>query len=122
MGLYLDSLWAYSDQRAFHSSFRQYCGALRNIQKQNPKKSHKEVIDYFYRFKIPDQFRKFQEKKREQAMDTMERMLKKKNTASSQDNSIPTFAHATNERRSTARELLTQVRDTLGEDKYQELG
>ena len=35
-------------------------------------KGVKEVIDYHYRFKIPDQFRRYQEKKRDQSVRMME--------------------------------------------------
>lgn len=39
----------------------------------------KGVIDYFYRFKIPDQFRKVQERKREQAIRMLECIETKRN-------------------------------------------
>jgi hypothetical protein len=37
-----------------------------------PTKDFKDTIDYHYRFKIPDQFRRFQDKKREQAVRMIE--------------------------------------------------
>jgi len=106
--IYLSNLWTKSEQHTFHALFRQYCGALRLIQKQMSHKSHQEVIDYFYRFKIPNQFRKFQEKKREAALDTVKRVGVKMDAVES--------------RRGDARELLSQVKRVLGEETYLELG
>lgn len=58
----------------FDSGFRRYSGSLRMISRQGlaASKTYKDVIDYHYRFKIPDQFRRYQEKKRELAVRMME--------------------------------------------------
>jgi hypothetical protein len=65
--------WTRQQKELFNSGFRRYSGSLRMIGRGvAPHKDHKEVADYHYRFKIPDQFRRFQTKKREQAIRMME--------------------------------------------------
>ena len=43
-----------------------------------PRKTMRDVVDYQYRFKIPDQFRRYQDKKREQALRIMECIEKRR--------------------------------------------
>ena len=65
--------WTRKEKEMFNTGFRRYSGALRMIGKGlAPKKDFRQVNDYHYRFKIPDQFRRFQTKKREQALRMME--------------------------------------------------
>lgn len=68
------SAWTVSEKEKFDNGFRKYAGALRMIAAKSigPTKSCQDVIDYHYRFKIPDQFRRYQDKKREQAVRMME--------------------------------------------------
>ena len=67
------TVWSPEEKELFNSGFRRYSGSLRMISKGLvPSKDFKDVIDYHYRFKIPDQFRRFQDKKREQAIRMME--------------------------------------------------
>jgi hypothetical protein len=57
--------WTRSEKDIFDDAFRRNSGSLRKIAKViAPTKTLKDVIDYFYRFKVSDQFRKFQDKKR----------------------------------------------------------
>lgn len=65
--------WSLQEKELFNSGFRRFSGSLRTICKGiTPSKDFHDVIDYHYRFKIPDQFRRFQEKKREMAVRMLE--------------------------------------------------
>jgi hypothetical protein len=67
------TIWSPDEKERFDSGFRRYSGSLRMIGKGiAPTKDFKDTIDYHYRFKIPDQFRRFQDKKREQAVRMIE--------------------------------------------------
>ena len=61
------TIWGKEEKSQFDAGFKRYCASLRNIAKGVPTKSCKDIVDYHYRFKIPDQFTKFQEKRKEQA-------------------------------------------------------
>lgn len=61
------NLWVNEEKSQFDQGFKRYCGSLRMIAKGVPTKTTKDIVDYHYRFKIPDQFTKFQEKRKEQA-------------------------------------------------------
>lgn len=64
-----------------NSTFRRYAGSIRMVYKSlAPGKTFQDVIDYVYRFKIPDQFRLFQETKREQAIRMLECIESRRNT------------------------------------------
>jgi hypothetical protein len=65
--------WTKPEKEVFDARFRSYSGQLRMIGKSlAPSKSFKDVVDFYYRFKIPDQYRRYQEKKREQAVRMVE--------------------------------------------------
>lgn len=67
------TIWTEKERESFNSVFRRNQGSLRMIAKAlSGTKTFKDVVDYHYRFKIPDQFRRYQEKKREQALRMME--------------------------------------------------
>jgi hypothetical protein len=61
------ALWNVSERQKFDLGFQQRCGNLRSIAKLILGKSMKDVVDYHYRFKIPEQFRKYEEQKMNQA-------------------------------------------------------
>lgn len=62
------------------ATFRRYAGSLRMVYKAlAPAKTFQDVIDYVYRYKIPDQFRLFQETKREQAIRMLECIESRRN-------------------------------------------
>ena len=61
------TVWSSNEKESFNNGFRRYRGSLRSISKGVSSKTYKDIVDYHYRFKIPMQFRKYQEKKREQA-------------------------------------------------------
>lgn len=66
------TIWTKTEKEIFISGFRRYSGSLRMISKGlAPSKNFKDVVDFHYRFKIPDQFRRYQAKKREQALRMM---------------------------------------------------
>lgn len=67
------TIWTKKEKDLFNSVFRRDSGSLRMISKAVAgSKTFKDVVDYHYRFKIPEQFRRYQEKKREQAIRMME--------------------------------------------------
>ena len=68
--------WTTAERECFDDSFRKNGGSLLMVAKSvaslTAAKTHCDVVDYHYRFKIPDQFRRYQDKKREQAVKMME--------------------------------------------------
>jgi hypothetical protein len=73
------TIWTKTEKEAFDRGFRRHTGSLRAIRKMvAPSKSYKDVVDYHYRFKIPDQYRRYQEKTREQAVRMMECIEKRR--------------------------------------------
>jgi hypothetical protein len=73
------TIWTKKEKDLFNSVFRRHSGSLRMISKTLAgSKTFKDVVDYHYRFKIPDQFRRYQEKKREQALRMMECVEKRR--------------------------------------------
>jgi hypothetical protein len=66
------TVWSRKEKDLFDKGFRRFSGSLRMISKGIAiSKSFKDVVDYHYRFKIPDQFRRYQNKKREHAVRMM---------------------------------------------------
>lgn len=74
-------LWSKEDKALYNAGFQSHASNLhlisKNVENKNESKNrregtHKEVVDYHYRFKIPDQFKRFQELKREQARRILE--------------------------------------------------
>ena len=70
-------LWSKEDKALYNAGFQTHSSNLhlisKNVAIKNKTKGiHKEVVDYHYRFKIPDQFKRFQELKREQARRILE--------------------------------------------------
>jgi hypothetical protein len=62
------------------SAFRRYAGSFRMVYKAlAPAKTLQDVIDYIYRYKIPDQYRLFQETKREAAIRMLESIESRRN-------------------------------------------
>ena len=62
------SAWAKEDKVLYNAGFKKHFSAIRLISKSmGGNKKHKDVVDYHYRFKIPDQFRRYEDKKREEA-------------------------------------------------------
>ena len=61
------TLWSQEEREKFELGFSRHCGLLRTIAKLIPTKNCKEVVDFHYRFKIPHQFRKYEEQKKMQA-------------------------------------------------------
>ncbi len=59
--------WTKEEKDQFDVGFKRFCGSLRLIAKGVPTKTCKDVVDFHYRFKIPDQFSKFQTKRKDQA-------------------------------------------------------
>jgi hypothetical protein len=53
----ITTIWNQSEKKIFDDGFRTSEGSLRSISKTMVTKEHKDVVDYWFRFKIPDQFR-----------------------------------------------------------------
>lgn len=66
------TVWSPRERTLFNNGFRRYAGSLRAIYKHMGNKDLEDVIDYHYRFKIPDQYRRSQDRKREQAIRMLE--------------------------------------------------
>merc|ERR1712194_303886 len=50
------TVWSPEEKTIFNAAFRRFSGSLRAIYRgMAPNKALQEVIDYHYRFKIPDQ-------------------------------------------------------------------
>ncbi len=66
-------IWTKEDKELYNAGFKRHFNAIRFIRKDmGQTKKDKEVVDYHYRFKIPDQFRRYQDTKREQARRMLE--------------------------------------------------
>jgi hypothetical protein len=78
------TIWSMREKEVFNYSFRKHAGSLRMVLKGiSSSKSVQDIVDYHYRFKIPDQFRIFQNKNREQAVRMMESIEARRNINSS---------------------------------------
>lgn len=146
------TLWTNQEKELFNAGFRRYCGSLRMITRGiGPTKTHKDVVDYHYRFKIPFQFLRYQEKKREQARRMLHYLdnkifqealnksedqgiaksgqiaignslsLKKIRSWSSTGQKGKEITGATEHRRVLAKDYLMNTRDLIGTRKYHEL-
>jgi hypothetical protein len=94
------TIWTKKEKDLFNSVFRRYSGSLRMISKTLAgSKTFKDVVDYHYRFKIPDQFRRYQEKKREQALRMMECVEKRR---SFEAPNLPRYVRAPDSRKYVA--------------------
>jgi hypothetical protein len=134
--------WTIGERNRFDSGFRRYSGSLDMIASHSvPSKSLKDIVDYHYRFKIPDQFRIYQEKKRQCAM----RMIDIIENRRAEDSSIPNrddllrrkglsgidqeksqdwskisisgITGVVEERRSSAKDLLSDIQEAVGIEK-----
>ena len=138
--------WTRHEKDIFDDGFRRHQGALRMIARAiGPTKSVQDVIDYYYRYKIPDQFRKYQDKKREQAMRMVECIESRKyhesltgatasSTTSNNNNdnggksshwsekSVSNIADSKEERLIAAKKLLLDVKDAFGKEVMAEVG
>jgi hypothetical protein len=68
--------WTVSEREGFDAAFRTHGGSLRSVAMSLSSvasdKNQRQVIDYYYRFKIPGQFRRYRDKMREQAVRMIE--------------------------------------------------
>lgn len=126
--------WTQPEKAVFDAGFRRHEGELREIgDVMFPTKSVRDVVDYHYRFKIPEQFRKYQSKKREQALRITQCIQNRKfgealngggnnapNPSTSTtwtDKSMGEVTESRRERLQTARNLLLDVMEQLGKKK-----
>jgi hypothetical protein len=138
--------WTRAEKEIFDQGFRHYDGSLRMIGKKiGPTKTFRDVVDYHYRFKIPDQFRLYQTKRREQAVRMMDCIEKRRyhdhtlypsgeNTAATKDiepdakrrkhwseTSVAESTGAVEERRQSAKGLLLEVQKVKGKETMGEV-
>jgi len=142
--------WTRAEKEIFDQGFRHYDGSLRMIGKKiGPTKDFRDVVDYHFRFKIPDQFRQYQDKKREQAVRMIECIEKRRyyepslyppgeNAASAaatanetertakrrkhwSETSVAESTGALEDRRQSAKDLLLQVQNVKGKDVMAEV-
>jgi hypothetical protein len=138
--------WTRAEKEIFDQGFRHYDGSLRMIGKKiGPTKTFRDVVDYHYRFKIPDQFRLYQTKRREQAVRMMDCIEKRRyhdhtlypsgeNTAAAKDiepdakrrkhwseTSVAESTGAVEERRQSAKDLLLEVQKVKGKETMGEV-
>jgi len=131
--------WTRAEKDLFDDGFRLAQGFLPNIADAVHTKSNRDVIDYWFRFKIADQFRLYQGKKREQAIRMIECIEKRRYheyTVNSTDGdngrqqhvhqqkrrkpahwseaSVSDVTGALEERRQVARALLLDVQKQMG--------
>lgn len=146
--------WSTTERECFDESFRRNAGSLlmvaKSVSSLTSSKTHCHVVDYHYRFKIPDQFRRYQDKKREQAVRMMECIEARKftentevkvlpqtiekngdgNSAARGENKRPKnwsetatsdVTKAVEERRSSAKQLLLDIQRDMGKEKMAEV-
>lgn len=137
-------IWTKEEKVLYDIGFKNHYNAIRFITKGlGDKKNHKDVVDYFYRFKIPDQFRSYQDQKRDQARRILECVEKhRRDEYLSPECTVSTSGIATKKlpqtwiktgggdsndigaiesRRQDANDLLNDAKDALGSDKYLDL-
>lgn len=84
-------IWTKEEKLVYDLGFKMYYNDIRHITKGfGSHKNHRDVIDYFYRFKIPDQFRLYQDQKRDQARRILECVERhKRNEYLPPENTVP---------------------------------
>lgn len=90
-------IWTKEEKVLYDIGFKRHYNAIRFITKGlGESKNHKDVVDYFYRFKIPDQFRSYQDQKRDQARRILECVEKhRRDEYLSPECTVPTSGIAT---------------------------
>lgn len=127
--------WSHTERDAYDDGFRHHQTDLRRIAKSIMTRSVKDTIDFHFRYKIPDQFRVFQHRKREQAVRMVECIEarryqdaiqgnppnegnKRRRTSMQSGHWTETVAsdvpNSLEGRRRQARELLLEVHESLG--------
>lgn len=133
--------WTPAEKAVFDAGYRKHEGELREIgDVLFPTKSVQDVVDYHYRCMIPQQFRLYQNKKREQALRIVECIQARKygeavsgtNGTSScapvvaapsakqkqwTEKSMSVATESRRERLDNAKELLLEVKEKLGKSK-----
>jgi len=136
-------LWTKEDKELYNTGFRRHFSTIRLISKgMGEAKNHKEVVDYHYRFKIPDQFKRYEDKKREQARRILEcvdrhrleeylsqgssqiastnsgNVTKKSQSWSKTGGGSSSAVGEAESRRIGAKEFLVAMKDTIGIENY----
>jgi hypothetical protein len=138
----ISSAWTATEREIFDLSYRRNHGNLRVVAQDLMTKTMKQVVDYFYRFKIPDQFRLYQNKKREQAIYLMDCIDKRRRglpipapkfdesdgesvdgntkikSSQWQEHNVDEGVHSVDRRYNAAKKLLHEVYSQMGEDVF----
>ena len=132
--------WTKIERDLFEAGFRRYSGSLRMIAVNSlHSKNFKDIVDFHYRFMIPGQFRRYQDKKRENAVRMMEiienrraegtagalRDDQRRRSPSDLLNGktdwsktpVTDVLGVVDERRSSAKDLLIDIQNALGSEK-----
>jgi len=113
------TLWKKEEREAFDNDWKRYCGSIRKINVDS--KSRKDVVDYHYRFKIPDQFCKFRQQRKEQAR-RMVAIIDAKNATAQPGQLKPQAKALSAERnRAVAKNFLIDIKDKYGNDIYSQV-
>jgi predicted transcriptional regulator len=109
--------WTQTEKDAFDYSFQRHAGSLRMVFKRvKGSKSVPEIVDYHYRFKIPDQFRIFHNDKRDMSVRMVETLESRRNINSTIpiDNSNGTNGKSHKKKQTDGKWLRTSIDDVTG--------
>lgn len=137
------TLWTKMERDLFDNGFRRYSGSLRMIAANSlVSKNFKDAVDYHYRFKIPGQFRRNQDKKREHAVRMMEIIENRRSEDTSivpkddgrrrsqsdasgrtdwSKTSVFDVIGVVDERRTSAKDLLFDIQQAVGTEKMKQI-
>ena len=138
------TVWSKVERDLFESGFRRYSGSLRMIAANAViSKSFKDVVDFHYRFMIPGQFRRYQDKKREHAVRMIEIIENRRSEGTSiaprddfrrrapsdgrngktdwSKTGISDVVGVVEERRSSAKDLLGDIQQAVGTEKAKQI-
>lgn len=138
------TVWSKIERKNFDGGFRRYSGSLRMIAANSVvSKNFKDVVDFHYRYMVPGQFRRFQDKKREHAVRMMEIIENRRSEGSSstpRDDSrrrppsdgqngktdwsktgVSDVVGVVEERLSSAKDLLFDIEQAVGTEKMKQI-
>ena len=138
------TVWSQTERDLFDSGFRRYSGSLRLIAANSVvSKNFKDVVDFHYRYMIPGQFRRYQDKKREHAVRMMEIIENRRSEGTSiaprddarrrapsdlqngktdwSKTGVSDVVGVVEERRSSAKDLLFDIQQAVGTEKMRQI-
>ena len=138
------TVWSKTERDLFDSGFRRYSGSLRMIAANSlVSKNFKDVVDFHYRYMIPGQFRRYQDKKREHAVRMMEMIENRRSEGTSinprddtrrrvpsdsrngktdwSKTGVSEVVGVVEERRTSAKDLLFDIQQAVGAEKMRHI-